>query len=101
MTDDEGDDQETAEMVIELSDEQIDAVKEGNTEGEGGFQSLISSLQGNLDEDEGTLTLDEEQQERVPRYAKDYGQGGWEDQLTEMVGEELMEELDSNRKDED
>ena len=44
MTDDESDDQENAEMVIELSDEQIDAVKEGNTEGEGGFQNLISSL---------------------------------------------------------
>ena len=101
MSHDETDDQEDTDIVLELSDEQIEAVKEGNTDGEGGFQNLIGSLQDSLDEEEGTLTLDEEQQERIPRYARDYGQGGWENQLEDMVGEEVMDELDSNRKDED
>jgi len=93
----EGNQEEDSKITIDVNDEQIEAIKAGNVQGQGGFQNLVSSIQGSLDEDDGTLELDETQQERIPRYARDYGQGGWEDELGSMVGVEVMEDLDNAR----
>ena len=99
MPEDEQEEDKT--ITIDLDEEQIEAINEGNTKGQGGFQNLVASIQGNLDEDDGTLELTETLQERIPRYAKDYGQGGWEDELESMVGEEVMDDLQTARTSDD
>ena len=80
---------EDGNLIIELDDDQQDALEAANTEGQGGFQSLMERLQDGYDEDENTLTISEKDQERLPRYADDYGNGGWEDQIEAIVGDEL------------
>lgn len=49
--------------------------------GQGGFQSLLRNLQRNYDRKSRTVTLTDEQVEKINRYSKDYGQGGFEDRL--------------------
>lgn len=64
-------------------------------EGRGGYQSLLEELQGGVQPD-GTITLNDEQLERIPRYAFEYGNGGWEDRLTGIFGRTLGPRLDGN-----
>ncbi len=49
--------------------------------GQGGFQSLLRSLQRNFDRKTSTVTLTGDQIEKINRYAQQYGQGGFEDRL--------------------
>lgn len=49
--------------------------------GQGGFQSLLRSLQGSYDRKTRTVTLSADQIEKINRYTKQYGQGGFEDRL--------------------
>ncbi len=51
------------------------------TKGDGGCQSLIVGLQSRVDRITGSLVLTADDLERIPRYAFDYGNGGWEDTL--------------------
>ena len=48
---------------------------------DGGWQGLLVGLQNKLDRTTGELALDIEDLERIPRYAFDYGNGGWESRL--------------------
>ncbi len=59
------------------------------TEGEGGFQSLLVRLQRNTDRRTGELCLAEQDLERIPRYAFDYGNGGWENMLRDIFQRSL------------
>ena len=60
-----------------------------STEGDGGFQSLIISLQEWCDD--GTIELDEDDIERIIRYANCYGQGGWEDKLAAIFDSDVWD----------
>lgn len=51
------------------------------TKDDGGWQRLLVTLQEMTDENTGELTLTPRILERIPRYAFDYHQGGWEDRL--------------------
>jgi hypothetical protein len=51
------------------------------TETDGGFQKLLVTLQYLLDEATGVIELPDILLERIPRYAFDYGNGGWENRL--------------------
>ncbi|TMP89873.1 MAG: aspartyl-tRNA synthetase [Verrucomicrobia bacterium] len=51
------------------------------TERDGGFQNLLVELQGSLNRETGALSLTDEHEEKIPRYAFDYKNGGWEDRL--------------------
>ena len=53
------------------------------TERDGGFQNLLVELQGlRVERDrELLLVLTDEHEEKIPRYAFDYKNGGWEDRL--------------------
>jgi hypothetical protein len=57
--------------------------------GQGGWQGLIESLQAKLHRSSGALTLSVEELERIPRYAFDYGNGGWEAQLKRIFERHL------------
>jgi len=51
--------------------------------GEGGYQDLMRKVQRNLTD--GTLHLDAEDLEKIPRYAEEYGQGGFEERLSPLL----------------
>ena len=49
--------------------------------GSGGFQSLLRSLQKSFDPKTNEIVLTSDQVEKIRRYSKDYGAGGFEDRL--------------------
>lgn len=51
------------------------------TASDGGWQSLLVKLQSQYDESTMVIQLDDSDLERIPRYAFDYGNGGWEGRL--------------------
>jgi hypothetical protein len=73
---------------IEILDRQ-----ESGTENDGGFQGLLVELQGLLNRQTGTLVLNAEQLEKIPRYAFDYKNGGWEDRLKGIFSRTLGSNL--------
>ncbi|WP_349934744.1 site-specific DNA-methyltransferase [Acetobacter sp. A11-2] len=64
-----------------------------STRQDGGFQSLLVSLQERLNKTTGELTLENSDLERIPKYAFDYHQGGWEDRLKDIFGRNLGPKL--------
>ncbi len=52
-----------------------------STAGDGGWQGLLVGLQTKVDRITLQLVLDADDQEMIPRYAFDYGNGGWEARL--------------------
>ncbi len=53
--------------------------------GTGGYQTLVQEIQKSL---EGTtLVVDDELVERIEHYAFDYGSGGWQLLLRDLLGE--------------
>lgn len=63
------------------------------TESDGGYQRLLVTLQYLLDERTGAIELPDIVLERIPRYAFDYGNGGWEDRLKGIFSRTLGEDL--------
>ena len=73
---------------IEILDRQA-----SGTENDGGFQGLLVELQGLLNRQTGALVLNAEQLEKIPRYAFDYKNGGWEDRLKGIFSRTLGSNL--------
>ncbi len=59
------------------------------TESDGGFQGLLVDLQNSLNRETGALVLSNEHEEKIPRYAFDYKNGGWEDRLKDIFARTL------------
>ena len=59
-----------------------------STSSDGGFQSLLVSLQSRVQAN-GDLILGLDDLERIPRYAFDYGNGGWENTLMSIFSRTL------------
>ena len=49
--------------------------------GQGGFQSLLRSLQKAFNSKTHAVTLTDDQVEKINRYTSEYGAGGFEDRL--------------------
>jgi len=64
------------------------------TSADGGYQSLLVSLQGRIDRTTGQLHLTADDLRRIPMYAFKYGNGGWEDRLVAAFGRTLGRKLD-------
>ncbi len=60
---------------------------------DGGYQGLLVGLQKRIDRTTGELTLTSDDLRRIPMYAFDYGNGGWEDRLTAAFGRTLGAKL--------
>jgi len=60
-----------------------------NTKKDGGWEGLLVGLQEKVDRVTGRLVLDQQDLERLPRYAFDYGRGGWEKRLQSIFGRTL------------
>lgn len=63
------------------------------TASDGGFQGLMVSLQGRVDRTTGQLRLTADDLRRIPMYAFDYRNGGWEDRLKRAFGRTLGSKL--------
>jgi hypothetical protein len=67
-------------ITIVLSQDAENTLKQP-IEGKGGFQSLLEKLRNQYNFSTRNLALDKDSLERVKRYAKKYGGGGWEERL--------------------
>jgi hypothetical protein len=63
------------------------------TERDGGFQKLLVDLQYSLNRKTGALPLTKDHGEKIPRYAFDYQNGGWEDRLKSIFSRTLGQNL--------
>ena len=63
------------------------------TAGDGGFQSLLVRLQGECDQTTGKMLLSGDDLEKIPRYAFDYKNGGWEDRLMSIFRRSIGQNL--------
>ena len=77
----------TSAEIVELF------VQPAHTEKDGGFQSLLVGMQRKTDKATGKLTLDADELERIPRYAFDYKNGGWENRLIAIFRRSLGSKL--------
>ena len=59
------------------------------TKRNGGWQRLLVTLQERVNRTSRELILGGRDMERIPRYAFDYGNGGWEDRLMNIFGRSL------------
>ena len=64
-------------------------LQDPNTEHDGGFQQLLVDFRNSLDRNTGALALSDEHEEKIPRYAFDYKNGGWEDRLKRIFSRTL------------
>ena len=80
----------TAEEARELQRQEPESADDG------GYQSLLVKMQNQLDQDTNRLELDDQDLERIPRYAYCYGQGGWESRLRKIFQRTLGPGLDRN-----
>lgn len=71
----------TADVV--LTDDEISEIDKQapDTASDGGFQGLMVSLQKRIDRVTRELHLTDDDLRRIPMYAFDYQNGGWEDRL--------------------
>lgn len=78
-------------MRVVLTAEEIGELRRQNpsTAGDGGFQGLLVRLQKNVDASSGELTLSDDDLRRIPMYAFDYNNGGWESRLRRAFGRTL------------
>lgn len=94
-----------AKWVV-LSDAEIALLDEQDptSRGDGGFQRLMVDLQAALRRPTKELKLSDDDLDRIPKYAFDYKQGGWEDRLKGIfsrtlgpnLGREVPDQENSN-----
>lgn len=82
-------------MKVVLNAEEMDvlSLQEEDTQNKGGYQNLMLDLQRRFNPITGELDLTEENLERIPRYAFDYNNGGWQDRLTGIFSRVLGPQL--------
>ena len=83
-------------MEVILQTDEMDELsrQDPKTKGDGGFQSLMVSLQKKLDKTSGKLSLSAEDMEKIPRYAFEYKNGGWQNRLMTIFSRTLGSGLD-------
>ena len=81
-------------VTLQEGEREILHRQDTNSGGDGGWQSLLVSIQRGLDEQTGDVTLSDTQLERIQRYAFGYGNGGWEDRLKSIFERTLGPSLD-------
>jgi hypothetical protein len=81
-------------VTLNQDEKNILLQQDPTTETDGGFQKLLVTLQYLLDEATGVIELPDILLERIPRYAFDYGNGGWESRLKGIFARILGPNLD-------
>ncbi len=82
-------------MILNLDEQELTVLfrQSPGTKKEGGFQGFLVSLQERVNESSATLDLTESDLEKIPRYAFDYGNGGWENRLKAIFERHLGSNL--------
>ncbi len=82
-------------MEISLTNAEIAELDRQNpaTATDGGFQSLMVSLQRRVNRATNNLLLTNDDLRRIPKYAFDFGNGGWENRLIAAFGRVLGPKL--------
>ena len=82
-------------MLIQLNQSEINELfkQDPDTKSDGGYQRLLVNFQERIDSSNSTLDLTTNDLEKIPRYAFDYGQGGWEDRLRKIFERHLGSDL--------
>jgi hypothetical protein len=82
-------------MLVTLNSAEIDRLfqQDPATRSDGGWQRLLVSLQEKVNTATGEIDLDAGDLEKIPRYAFDYEQGGWEDTLISVFSRTLGPKL--------
>ena len=83
-------------MTLSAGEMEILFRQNPNTRRDGGFQSFLVCLQNKTDKASGLLSLTDSDLERIPRYAFDYGNGGWESRLKGIFESHLGANLGRN-----
>lgn len=85
-------------MQLTLNTGEIEVLFRQNphTRQDGGFQSFLVKLQKKTNKQTGSLSLSDSDLERIPRYAFDYGNGGWESRLKSIFEKHLGTNLGRN-----
>ena len=85
-------------MKLTLSNVEVTELlrQEQNTASDGGFQRLLVKLQEQLNLETKELQLDDNDLRRIPKYAYDYGQGGWQNRLELIFSRTLGPRLGRN-----
>ncbi len=73
------------ERRIAISDSLRQRITKFRVVGSGGYQSLVASLQKRLDDN--VLVIDDKFYKRLEHYAFDFGSGGWQEFLREILAE--------------
>ncbi|MGC8469998.1 MAG: hypothetical protein ACP5NI_08860 [Acetobacteraceae bacterium] len=80
---------------VVLTDDEIAEIDKQDpaTAADGGFQGLMASLQRRINRVTKELHLTDEDLRRIPTYAFDYKNGGWEDRLKRAFSRTLGRQL--------
>jgi hypothetical protein len=78
-------------MLVTLTASEMSALlkQDPSRKNRGGWQRLLVTLQEKLSRPDGSLNLSAKDLERIPRYAFDYKNGGWENYLKTVFGRVL------------
>ena len=76
---------------IQLSTDDLNDLnrQDPGTAGDGGFQGLLVKLQQQADPKNRELRLEDTDVERIRRYSKQYGDGGWQHRLLRVFVDKL------------
>ena len=82
-------------MDVVLNADELEALfrQMPETKKDGGWQGLIVGLQEKCNRETGNLQLSDSDLRRIPQYAFDYGNGGWESRLSAMFNRHLGPKL--------
>jgi hypothetical protein len=81
------------EVVLNAAEIAALMAQDPSVEKNGGWQRLIGRLQKGVNHSTGNLTIGAKDVLRIPQYAFDYGNGGWEDTLKAIFGRTLGPKL--------
>jgi hypothetical protein len=81
------------EVILSTQEMEILFLQDPRTRRRGGYQSFLVQLQRKTDRASGNLILTATDLEKIPRYAFDYGNGGWEDRLRGIFERHLGSQL--------
>jgi hypothetical protein len=80
-------------LTLNAQELEVLNLQDPSTKGDGGFQSLMVTLQNLTDQETGVITIPPIVLNRIPKYAFDYRIGGWEDRLKAIFSRTLGPEL--------
>lgn len=82
--------------IFTLNDAELELLRrqDPSTERDGGYQQLLITLQGEVEEGTNRIFLTRPIRARIRRYAFQYRQGGWQDRLVGIFSRHLGPNLD-------